>query len=91
MGTSLAQALDNGLWEVSSRLHDGKIANVIFTIENGSMVLLHGFIKEVAEDPKHDLDLLQKRKAGCRNGLSFDSWLYEEASTKMSAHPRSIA
>jgi phage-related protein len=35
-----------GLWEIRSNLADGRIARVFFCAHEGSMVLLHGFIKK---------------------------------------------
>jgi len=64
IGMPLVRALGNGLWEVRSNLTGGKVARVIFTEEQGSMVLLHGFIKKSQKTPKQDLDLAQKRKRG---------------------------
>jgi phage-related protein len=64
MGMPLVRSLGDGLWEVRSSLHGGKIARVIFTVAQGSMVLLHGFIKKTQKTPKQDLDLALKRKKG---------------------------
>ena len=64
IGMPLVRALGNGLWEVRSTLTGGKIARVIFTEEQGSMVLLHGFIKKTQTTPKQDLKLALKRKKG---------------------------
>lgn len=64
IGMPLVRGLGNGLWEVRSDLTDGKIARVVFTEEQGFMVLLHGFIKKTQKTPKHDLDLALKRKKG---------------------------
>jgi len=64
MGMPLVRSLGDGLWEVRSSLHGGKIARVIFTVAQGSMVLLHGFIKKAQKTPKQDLDLALKRKKG---------------------------
>jgi phage-related protein len=52
----------NGLWEVRSNLTSGKLARVIFTEEQGFMVLLHGFLKKTPKTSKRDLDLALKRK-----------------------------
>jgi phage-related protein len=60
----LVRALGNGFWEVRGNLTSGKIARVIFTEEQRSMVLLHGFIKKTQKTPKKDLDLGIKRKKG---------------------------
>ena len=62
----LVRNLGNGLWEVRSRLTGGKIARVIFAVEYGSMILLHGFIKKTRKTPPQDLDLALKRKRGER-------------------------
>lgn len=35
---------------------------MIFCVEAGKMVLLHGFIKKAQKTPKADLDLALKRK-----------------------------
>jgi phage-related protein len=64
IGLPLVRALGGGLWEVRSTLTGGKISRVIFTEEQGSMVLLHGFIKKTRKTPKRDLDLALKRKKG---------------------------
>jgi phage-related protein len=37
------------------------IARVIFTVDHGCMVLLHGFIKKTQATPRTDLDLARKR------------------------------
>ena len=64
MGMPLVRNLGDGMWEVRSRLTGGKIARVIFTVEHGSMVLLHGFIKRTQKTPLQDLALALKRKRG---------------------------
>jgi len=43
--------LDTGLWEIRSRL-DQRISRILFTVYDDTMVLLHGFINEVTEDPE---------------------------------------
>lgn len=60
----LVRSLGDGLWEVRSSLTGGKIARVIFTVEQGSMVLLHGCIKQTQKTPKRDLELALRRKKG---------------------------
>jgi len=61
IGKPLVGSLGGGLWEVRSRLGD-RIARVIFVVQGGTMVLLHGFIKTTQKTPKHELDLAVKRK-----------------------------
>jgi phage-related protein len=46
IGMPLVGSLGNDLWEVRSSLARGRIARVIFCVEHGSMVLLHGFMKK---------------------------------------------
>ena len=38
--------LGAGLWEAPSTLDSSGIAQVIFCVRDGDMILLHGFIKE---------------------------------------------
>ena len=64
VGMPLCRALGDGLWEVRSSISDGRIARVIFSIEAGQMVLLHGFVKKTRKTPKADLDLALKRRKG---------------------------
>ena len=45
LGMPLIRKLEPGLWEVRSRLDD-RMARVIITVEDDTMVLLHGFIKK---------------------------------------------
>jgi hypothetical protein len=41
-----------------------RIAPVLFCVEQGCMVLLHGFMKKTQKTPKQDIDLAIK----CRRG-----------------------
>ena len=50
------------LWEVRSKITAGRIVRVIFYINNGEMILLHGFIKKSQKTPKKEIDLALKRK-----------------------------
>ncbi len=60
LGMPLIRKLDTGLWEVRSKLHN-RIARVIFTVDNGKMILLHGFIKKSQKTPANDLKLAKQR------------------------------
>ncbi len=64
IGMPLVGSLGRELWEVRSRLPRGRIARVIFCVEEGRMVLLHGFIKKTQKTPQYDLDLALKRSKG---------------------------
>ena len=62
--TSLVKKLrgEGNLWEIRSRISDGKrIARVLFTIDSGEIILLHGFIKKSQKTPLKDLRLARKR------------------------------
>ena len=60
LGMPLIRKLESGLWEVRCRLQ-GRIARVIFTVEDDTMVLLHGFIKKTAKTPKKELETALNR------------------------------
>jgi phage-related protein len=47
-------------YEVRTRLRD-RAGRVLFGIEGGDMILLHGFIKKSQTTPKADLDLARQR------------------------------
>lgn len=61
VGMPTCRALGGGLWEVRSSLK-GRIARILFCIDDGRMVLLHGFIKKAQRTPAGDLALAMKRK-----------------------------
>ena len=60
IGKPLVGSLQNGIWEVRSRLED-RIARVLFCVSGSTMVLLHGFIKKTQRTSKHDLELAMNR------------------------------
>lgn len=62
LGMPVVRKLDQGLWEVRSRL-DKRIARTLFTVQGENMVLLHGFIKKSEKTPREDLQLAKDRKA----------------------------
>src|SRR5258708_15533888 len=64
IGMPLVRSLGRELWEVRSRLPRGRIARVLFCVERGGMVLLHGFIKKTQKTPQHEIDLALKRRKG---------------------------
>lgn len=53
-----------GLWEIRSNLSDGRISRVFFCVHDGSMVLLHGFIKKTQKTPERELDIAKIRMRG---------------------------
>ncbi len=62
LGMPLIRKLEPGLWEVRSRITDG-IARVVFTVDGGVMVLLHGFIKKSQKMPSAELKTARRRLA----------------------------
>lgn len=60
LGMPLIRKLDADLWEVRSRLHN-RIVRVVFTVDEGKMILLHGFIKKSQKIPASDLKLAKQR------------------------------
>ena len=55
-----------GLWEIRTNLQDGRIARVFFCAHEGSMVLLHGFVKKTQKTPPNELDTAARRMKGLR-------------------------
>ena len=62
IGMPLCRPLGRGLWEVRSEITQGRIARVLFCIQDGRMVLLHAFIKKSQKTPDADVDLATKRR-----------------------------
>ena len=62
IGMPIVRKLERGLWEVRADLLD-TIARVLFTLDDNSMVLLHGFIKKSQKTPAPDLETARQRKA----------------------------
>lgn len=65
LGMPFIRKLEPGLWEVRSHIPDG-IARVLFTVGDGVMVLLHGFVKKSQRMPPADLKTAQQRLADLR-------------------------
>lgn len=61
LGMPVVRKLEPDLWEVRSRL-DKRIARVLFTVQDNTMILLHGFIKKSQKIAKADLVLARERK-----------------------------
>ena len=65
LGMPLIRKLEPGLWEVRSHIVQG-IARVLFTVDKGIMVLLHGFVKKSQKTPADDLKTARQRLADLR-------------------------
>ena len=61
IGMPVCRPLKKGLYEVRSTL-ENRIARVLFVIDDGEMVLLHGFIKKSGATPLGDLKLARQRQ-----------------------------
>jgi phage-related protein len=60
-GMPLVKSLSGGLFEVRSSLPSNKIARTIFGVDDGKLVLLHGFLKTTQKTPTADLELARDR------------------------------
>ncbi|SAK54399.1 bacteriophage protein [Caballeronia glebae] len=71
LGMPLVRKLARDLWEVRIHLHQ-RIARVLFTVRDGEMVLLHGFIKKSQMLPKSDFDLAETRMKEVHDGVRYE-------------------
>lgn len=62
VGMPVCRPLGDGLFEVRTHLPEGRIARVLFCVEEGRMFLLHGFIKKTQTTPHQDRQLALTRK-----------------------------
>jgi phage-related protein len=60
LGMPLIRKIEKDLWEVRSNIPDG-IARTLFTVEKGTMVLLHGFVKKSQDIPLNELQTARRR------------------------------
>lgn len=65
LGMPLIKKLEPGLWEVRSHISQG-IARVLFTVADGMMVLLHGFVKRSQKIPQGELKVARQRLGDLR-------------------------
>jgi len=61
VGMPLCRSLGEGLWEVRSTLPSSRIARVLFSVQQGRIVALHGFIRKTQKTPAVDLALARRR------------------------------
>lgn len=61
LGMPLCRSLGKSLWELRSSLPSGRIARLIFFIEDGEVYVMHGFIKKTQKTPPGDLALALQR------------------------------
>lgn len=60
IGSPLVKPLGNGLWEIRSKL-DNRISRILFVFHDGTIVLLHAFIKKTQKTPSQEIELARKR------------------------------
>jgi phage-related protein len=61
VGMPLCRPVGDGLWEVRSDLPSNRIARMLFSVQQGKILVLHGFIKKTQKTPDEDLALARKR------------------------------
>jgi phage-related protein len=61
IGMPLVRSLRDGLWEVRSTLPRGKIARLILCFHEGTLVVLHGFIKKTQKIAQQEIAIAKRR------------------------------
>jgi phage-related protein len=61
IGMPVCKSLGGGLWEVRSSLSGGRIARLLFCLNDGEVYVLHGFFKTTQKTPQSDIDLALRR------------------------------
>jgi phage-related protein len=67
VGMPLCRALGDGLWEVRTSLPSNRIARVLFSAQQGRILVLHGFIKKTQKTPPDDRPLHGAGTANLKN------------------------
>ena len=67
VGMPLARKMDADLWELRSSVRGG-IARTFFTVYDGDIVLLHGFVKKAQKTPANELATARRRLTKLRLG-----------------------
>ena len=62
IGPPCCKPLENGIFEVRSRISSGRTARVLFFTQDDELFLLNGFIKKTQKTPRQELKLAKKRK-----------------------------
>jgi phage-related protein len=69
LGMPLIRNLSNGLWEIRSKLKMGRIARIVFFMNENTMIIVHGFIKKTQKTPNEDIKLALSRKKETEKGV----------------------
>lgn len=67
IGMPTCRPLGRGLFEVRTDLSKS-IARVLFCVQDGQMVLLHGFIKKTQKTPDRELETARERQKEVQSG-----------------------
>ena len=67
IGKPRVDHLRGPVWEVRTSLGN-RIARTLFAVDNGRLILLHGFIKKTQKTVASDIDLAEKRFKEWRDG-----------------------
>jgi len=62
LGMPLVRKMESNLWEIRSKLENGNISRVFFSVKGNKLNLLHGFIKKSPNTPQKDIVLARTRK-----------------------------
>ena len=62
LGMPLVRKMETDLWEIRSKLSNGNISRIFFTVKDCEIILLHGFIKKSKKTPQKEIDLALTRK-----------------------------
>jgi len=62
VGMPLCRPLGDGLWEVRSDCPGNRIARLLFSLVDGQIVVLHGFIKKTRKTPEDEMNLARRRQ-----------------------------
>ena len=61
IGMPLVRSLKDGLWEVRSTLPSQRIARLILCFHQGTLVVLHGFIKKTQSTALRETEVARQR------------------------------
>jgi phage-related protein len=66
IGMPLCRSLGNGLWELRSALPSSRIARLLFFVEDGEILVVHGFIKKTQKTAAADIARAMRRMKEAR-------------------------
>ena len=61
VGMPVCRPLRGDVWEIRTPLSGNRIARVLFAVEDGNLVLLHGFMKKARRTPTEAIRLAERR------------------------------